>query len=75
MTWIDAYHSRIVSVDRATGHVRVKAGTPLHELNLGLAAHGLAMVNLGDIDRHGRSGPDHAPLDAEVDPPRCDDIL
>ena len=41
----------IVSADVPTGMVRVRAGTPLHQLNAALAALGLAMPNLGDIDR------------------------
>jgi FAD-linked oxidoreductase len=46
----------VVSVDRARGRVRVLAGTPLHELNPALQAHGLALPNLGDIDRQTISG-------------------
>jgi FAD-linked oxidoreductase len=46
----------LVSVDRARGRVRVLAGTPLHELNPALQAHGLALPNLGDIDRQTISG-------------------
>lgn len=38
------------SVDRATGRVRVGAGTRLGELGAALHQHGLAMPNLGDID-------------------------
>ena len=45
-----------VAVDAATHRVTVRAGTPLHVLNAGLAARGLAMVNLGDIDRQTISG-------------------
>jgi L-gulonolactone oxidase len=44
------------SVDRATGLVSVGAGTSLHRLNAELAAHGLAMANLGDIDRQSVAG-------------------
>ncbi len=40
----------IRSLDVPTGRVTVGAGTPLRELNDALAAHGLAMANLGDID-------------------------
>ena len=40
----------IVSVDRGTREVRVRAGTTLAALNADLAAHGLALPNLGDVD-------------------------
>jgi L-gulonolactone oxidase len=40
----------LISVDPAAKLVRVRAGTPLSRLNVELAAHGLAMPNLGDID-------------------------
>ena len=46
----------LVSVDSASGLVTVRAGTPLHALNDDLAARGLAMINLGDIDRQTISG-------------------
>ncbi|GAA4919572.1 D-arabinono-1,4-lactone oxidase [Stackebrandtia albiflava] len=46
---LDAYRPAPV-VDPATGLVTVPAGTTLHDLNRLLAAHGLAMPNLGDID-------------------------
>jgi L-gulono-1,4-lactone dehydrogenase len=45
-----------VRVDARTGLVTVEAGMPLHRLNALLAAHGLAMTNLGDIDRQTVSG-------------------
>ena len=48
--------SGLVAADLATGLVTVKAGTPLHELNRLLAELGLAMTNLGDIDRQTISG-------------------
>ena len=41
---------RPTDVDRATGRVRVLAGTPLRVLNQALDLLGLAMPNLGDID-------------------------
>ncbi|CAM3979467.1 D-arabinono-1,4-lactone oxidase [Janibacter anophelis] len=48
---LDLRHlSGIVSADRATGRVRVLAGTPLRVLNQALDLLGLAMPNLGDID-------------------------
>ncbi len=43
-------------VDRSTGRVTVGAGTPLHELNEWLAVEGLALRNLGDIDRQTVAG-------------------
>jgi len=43
-------------VNRETGLVTVNAGTPIHELNRLLAANGLAMSNLGDIDRQTIAG-------------------
>ena len=40
----------VVTVDRERRHVTVRAGTTLRELNELLAANGLALPNLGDID-------------------------
>jgi FAD-linked oxidoreductase len=48
--------SGVLSSDLATGLVTVQAGTPLHRLNAILADLGLAMSNLGDIDRQTVSG-------------------
>lgn len=48
--------SGIVAADVPSGRVRVLAGTPLHRLNPALAALGLALPNLGDIDRQTISG-------------------
>jgi L-gulonolactone oxidase len=48
--------SGIVHADVPSGRVRVLAGTPLHRLNPALAALGLALPNLGDIDRQTISG-------------------
>jgi L-gulonolactone oxidase len=45
-----------VGIDRSSGLVTVEAGMPLHRLNALLATHGLAMTNLGDIDRQTISG-------------------
>lgn len=42
--------SGLRSVDPVTGAVRVKAGTRLRDLTPLLAAHGLALENMGDID-------------------------
>jgi L-gulono-1,4-lactone dehydrogenase len=44
------------SVDPATGVVTVGAGMTLRQLNALLAAHGLALPNLGDIDAQTVSG-------------------
>jgi FAD-linked oxidoreductase len=46
----------IESVDRQAGTVTVRAGTPLHALDAGLDALGLALHNLGDIDRQTVAG-------------------
>jgi len=48
--------SGVIGVDRARGRVRVLAGTPLHVLNPALQRLGLALPNLGDIDRQTISG-------------------
>ena len=41
---------RVLDADAATGRVRVQAGIRLHALSDELAARGLALENLGDID-------------------------
>ncbi|WP_298037166.1 D-arabinono-1,4-lactone oxidase [uncultured Microbacterium sp.] len=46
----------LVSVDRERSRITVLAGTRLHRLPRILAAHGLAMENLGDIDRQSIAG-------------------
>lgn len=46
----------VVSIDRQARLVTVQAGMPLHRLNTLLAANGLAMPNLGDIDRQTIAG-------------------
>jgi L-gulonolactone oxidase len=46
----------IVAADETTGLVTVRAGTPLHELGPGLDLRGLALENLGDIDRQTIAG-------------------
>lgn len=43
-------------VDTQRSRITVPAGIPLHELNLLLASHGLAMPNLGDIDAQTLAG-------------------
>lgn len=48
--------SGILSVDAATKRVRVAAGTRLFDLGPLLAAHGLALQNMGDIDRQSIAG-------------------
>ena len=48
--------SGVLGVDRERRRVRVLAGTPLHVLNPALQALGLALPNLGDIDRQTISG-------------------
>ncbi len=46
----------VLDVDRDSGLVRVQGGIALRDLNLALHQHGLAMANLGDIDRQTISG-------------------
>lgn len=46
----------IVHADRETGLVTVRAGTSLRQLNFDLDKLGLAMLNLGDIDRQTVAG-------------------
>jgi FAD-linked oxidoreductase len=48
--------SGVESVDKAGGVAVVRAGTPLHQLERELAAHGVAMENLGDINRQTIAG-------------------
>ena len=48
--------SGLRAVDRSRGLVTVGGGTPLHRLHALLAAEGLAMSNLGDIDRQSITG-------------------
>ena len=47
---------RLVEVDAASGLVTVGSGIPLHRLTPLLDEHGLAMENLGDIDRQTLAG-------------------
>ncbi|RXK51384.1 D-arabinono-1,4-lactone oxidase [Halorientalis pallida] len=49
-------YSGIVDVDEAAQQVTVRAGTPLSHLSSELAAYGLAMENLGDIDHQTVAG-------------------
>ncbi|MEU8530712.1 MULTISPECIES: D-arabinono-1,4-lactone oxidase [Streptomyces] len=46
----------VSEIDAETGLVTVEAGMPLWKLNPLLAAHGLALENMGDIDRQTVSG-------------------
>lgn len=46
----------VVSVDRARSRVTLLAGTPLHAIPALLEPYGLAMQNLGDIDRQTIAG-------------------
>lgn len=46
----------VVEIDTARRRARVQAGMPLHVLNEELARHGLALENLGDIDRQTVAG-------------------
>lgn len=46
----------LVRVDRDRARVTLRAGTRLHQIPRLLAPHGLAMANLGDIDRQSISG-------------------
>ncbi|WP_025274979.1 D-arabinono-1,4-lactone oxidase [Haloglycomyces albus] len=46
----------VVSVDRRRSQVTVEAGMSLRRLNTVLDAHGLALENMGDIDRQTVSG-------------------
>ncbi|GAA1060837.1 D-arabinono-1,4-lactone oxidase [Agromyces bracchium] len=48
--------SGVYAADAATGRVSLGAGTPLHRLPHLLAPYGLAMPNMGDIDRQTISG-------------------
>ncbi|MGR0318326.1 D-arabinono-1,4-lactone oxidase [Agromyces sp. ZXT2-3] len=46
----------VIDADAATGRVTLGAGTPLHRLPRLLEPYGLAMPNMGDIDRQTISG-------------------
>jgi FAD-linked oxidoreductase len=48
--------SGLLGVDPATGRVRLAAGTNLYQIPALLEPHGLAMENLGDVDRQTISG-------------------
>ena len=48
--------SGVIDADVATGRVTLGAGTPLHELPRLLAPYGLALPNMGDIDKQTIAG-------------------
>ena len=48
--------AQLHSVDRASGLVTVGAGITLHRLNRVLDEHGLALTNMGDIDKQSLAG-------------------
>jgi FAD-linked oxidoreductase len=48
--------SGVIDADAATGRVTLGAGTPLHRLPRLLEPYGLAMPNMGDIDRQTIAG-------------------
>ncbi len=52
---LDRYQG-LIGVDKTAMTATVKAGTRLYQLNKLLAAHGLALANLGDIDRQSVAG-------------------
>ena len=47
---------RVLDADRESGLVRVEAGIAIHALNRRLAELGLALENLGDVDRQSVAG-------------------
>ncbi len=47
---------RVLQVDRDRHRVTVQGGLPLHRLNARLAAEGLGLTNMGDIDRQTVTG-------------------
>ncbi|HKE72066.1 MAG TPA: D-arabinono-1,4-lactone oxidase [Acidimicrobiales bacterium] len=49
-------YGQVLAHDAATGRVTVEAGIPLHRLSDELDARGLALENLGDIDRQSVAG-------------------
>jgi L-gulonolactone oxidase len=49
-------YTGLVAVDESAGTATVRAGTTIHDLNAALAAHGLALENMGDIDRQAIAG-------------------
>ena len=53
---LDLAFSGLLDVDEAAGRVRVAAGTHLYELPALLAPYGLALQNMGDVDRQTIAG-------------------
>jgi FAD-linked oxidoreductase len=51
-----ANYGQVLAHDAATGRVTVEAGIPLHRLSDELDARGLALENMGDIDRQSVAG-------------------
>jgi L-gulonolactone oxidase len=51
-----ASYGRVLHHDAASGRVTVEAGIPLHRLSDELDARGLALENMGDIDRQSVAG-------------------
>jgi FAD-linked oxidoreductase len=49
-------YGRVLDHDAATGQVTVEAGIPLHRLSEELDRRGLALENMGDIDRQSIAG-------------------
>lgn len=49
-------YTGLVEVDERAGTATVRAGTPIAELTPRLAEHGLAMANMGDVDRQTVAG-------------------
>lgn len=49
-------YGQVLAHDAATGRVTVEAGIPLHRLSDELDARGLALENMGDIDRQSVAG-------------------
>jgi L-gulonolactone oxidase len=48
--------TRVLDIDRSSGLVRVQGGITIRELNARLAAHELALENLGDVDSQSIAG-------------------
>lgn len=51
-----ASYTGVTAIDTERRRATVKAGTRLHELNEILASHGLALANMGDVDRQTIAG-------------------
>jgi L-gulono-1,4-lactone dehydrogenase len=47
---------RVLDVDPSSGLVRVQSGITINELSAAVAAHGLALENLGDVDMQSIAG-------------------